>query len=79
MIEKHNESHLTIGTFTILQEGLYWRLTDNKKQEHLALYFDRDEAMRSAILLYTCGQLVADGIREMMHMVLKEKGYDKDE
>ncbi len=74
MITKHDETHLTIGTFTIVQEGIYWKLSDNKKHEHLALYFDRDEAMRSAILLYTCGQLVADGIREMLHMIIEEKG-----
>lgn len=77
MIEKHNETHFTIGTFKILQEGSYWKVTDEKNQKQIALYFNRDEAMRSTILLYTCGQLVADGIREMLKMVAQERGLEK--
>ena len=74
IINKINAEEFTIGTYIVSQKDEGWMLTNDKKGKHEALYFDRDDALRAAILFYTCGQMVADGIRELLKMVAEEHG-----
>jgi hypothetical protein len=72
IITKVSEDVYTVGTYTITKQDDKWLLTNNKSDRNEALYFDRDQALRNALILYTCGQLVGDGTRELLKMVATE-------
>ena len=76
IINKINAEEFTIGTYIVSQKDEGWMLTNDKKGKHEALYFDRDDALRAAILFYTCGQMVAEGTRELLKMVAEEHGLE---
>ena len=72
IITKVSEDVYTVGTYTITKQEDKWLLTNNKSDINEALYFDRDTAIRTAIMMYASGQLVADGTRELLKMVATE-------
>ena len=72
IITKVSEDVYTVGTYTITKQEDKWLLTNNKSDRNEALYFDRDTAIRTAIMMYASGQLVAEGTRELLKVVAKE-------
>jgi uncharacterized protein YacL (UPF0231 family) len=72
IINKINEYFYTVGTYTITKQDDRWLLVNNKSNRNEALYFDRDTAIRTAIMMYASGQLVAEGTRDFLKMVAKE-------
>lgn len=61
-----------IGKYSITKsEPNEWHLYH--KEQHVAIFFDRDEVLRHAIIQHTCGDMVAEGLREMMEIALLEQ------
>jgi hypothetical protein len=76
IVNKISEAEFQVGIYTIkFQQDERWllinTLDDNK---HEALFFERDEAIRHAIIKYTCGHLVSEGIRDLLTILIHEGG-----
>ena len=68
IVTKISDDEYTVGIYTVRKEGDNWAHLHGENERLDALYFHRDEALRSAVIKHTCGQLVAEGIRELLHL-----------
>jgi len=76
IINKITEEKYLVGTYTITRQDDMWLLVSSEVRDSKALYFDRDRALHTALIMYTCGQLVADGTRELLKMIAKEMNLE---
>ena len=72
IITKINKDEYRVGTYTITRQDDMWLLFSSKVGNSKALYFDREIALHTALIMYTCGQLVADGMGEVVEIIVKE-------
>lgn len=75
IVNKISESEFQVGIYTLkFQENEQWLLINTLENRHEALFFERDEAIRHAIIKYTCGHLVSEGIRDLLTILIHESG-----
>jgi len=79
IITKISEDEYRVGTYTITRQDDMWLLVSSKVGNSKALYFDRERALHTALIMYTCGQLVADGMREVLEIIVKERHPEWEE
>ena len=72
MLIKINENEYTFGIYKITKQEEKWLYTNTKTSRDEALFFDRDQALRTAIIMHTCGNLVTEAVRELVIMLAKE-------
>ena len=72
IITKVSEDIYTVGTYTITKQDDMWLVVDSKNNGSKALYFDKGGALHNAVLLYTCGRMVSEGMRELIILTAKE-------
>lgn len=73
LINKVNDYEYHIGTFTVTLQEDKWLVTNKTDNLATALYFDKFGAIHNAILVYTCGNLVQDTMRDFIAMMATEK------
>ena len=77
MIEQNiGEWNYVIGKYSILNsEPNEWHLYHEGR--HVAIFFERDEALRVAVIQHTCADMVAVGIKEMLKIAFaKQEGKE---
>jgi hypothetical protein len=73
ILSKISEDLFIIGNYSVRKDDTVWVLAkDTTKQVFEAHYFDRNTAIRTAILLHTCGDLVQETTREFIKMLAHE-------
>jgi hypothetical protein len=72
IITKVSEDVYTVGTYTITKQEDKWLVVDSKNDDSKALYFTKRGALHDVVLLYTCGRMVQDGIRELIVLTATE-------
>ena len=73
LLNKVSNDEYIIGTFTITKQDDKWLVTNKIDDLATALYFDKFGAIHNAILVYTCGNLVQDTMRDFIAMMATEK------
>jgi hypothetical protein len=73
MIEQNvGEWNYVIGKYSVINsEPNEWHLYHEGK--YVAMFFERDEVLRVAIIQHTCADMVGVGIREMLKIALAEQ------
>ncbi len=66
------EFKYTVGNYSIAKtESGEWELYHEGKHE--ATFYNRDKVLRYAVIQYTCGDMVAEGIRDLLKIAIAEK------
>ena len=73
IINKVSNDEYLVGTFTISKQDDKWLVTNKADINATALYFDKYGAIHNAILIYTCGQMVQDTVRDFIAMMATER------
>ena len=75
IVNKISEAEFQVGVYTIkLQQDERWLLINTLESKHEAVFFERDTAIRYAIIKYTCGHLVSEGTRDFLTILISESG-----
>jgi hypothetical protein len=72
LVHKINNEMFIVGHYSIIKDDGCWVLSNNKREIIEANYFDRDIAIKTAIMMYASGYLVAEGTRDLLKIVASE-------
>jgi hypothetical protein len=72
IIEKISDTEYKVGRYHVTQRlGDMWTIIDNDK--YIAEFYDKHTALSWANIMYTCGNLVGQGTRQLLMILAKEK------
>ena len=72
---KSGEFRYSVGEYFIDDsEPEKWHM--HYKGKLMATFFDRDQALRVAVIQHTCGDSVSEGIRDLLKIALAEQLKD---
>jgi len=75
MIKEVEKNTYSIGTYTVKLIGDKWHLSGGNL-EASALFTTKWDALSTANLRYTCGQLVSEGVKDIL--LLMEEGEGEE-
>lgn len=72
MIKTIAEDTYSVGTYTVKLVANKWEVTGGNLKG-TALFDNRWDALATANLRYTCGQLVSEGVRDILEIMIADE------